>query len=498
MSRTLLVGAGRPRAVLLEDDRVAWVGDPDQELPAAHRVVDLGGACVTPAFVDAHVHLTATGLGLAGADLAGCRSAAECLDRVRRQAARLRPGQVLIGTGWDDFGWPEGGPPTTVELADAAGPRPVLLVRVDGHSCLVDPATLAGLPLEALDGVDRDAAGEPTGRLREAASEAAQAAVRAVISQEQVAAARLAACHRAAELGIASLHEMGHPGLSGPDDARAWAAGDWPVEVLVWWAELDFDACRAHGLRPGGDLFLDGSIGSCTAATTRPYGCGDRRTTGALFHSDEEVGAFFVACTEAGAGAGVHAIGDRAIEQACTALEHAAEVAGPAAVRACRHRVEHAELADRGHVRRMARLGVVASLQPAFDATWGGDEGLYAARFGVEAARATNAVAWFAAEGVPLAFSSDSPVTPLDPWGAVLAAERHRGGWGIDRRRAMAAHTRGGRYAAGQDHVGALRPGQRADLAVWSADPLAAEDPRRLRCLATFVRGVRIYGDLPG
>ncbi|MGH8909672.1 MAG: amidohydrolase [Egibacteraceae bacterium] len=483
-------GTGPARALLVDGDRIAWRGDVDGELPRADRILDLGGAWITPAFVDAHVHATATGLALRGVDLAGARSAAQCLDLVHRHAAGAPPREVIIGIRWDDFGWPEGRPPTAASLTQAAGGRTVLLVRVDGHSCVVDERTLARLELARLEGVDRDPAGAPTGWLREAASEAAMAIARSRIPRAQLRAARRATCARAAALGIGSLHEMGHPGLSGLDDARAWAAGQWPVEVLTWWAAMDLEP----GLRPGGDLFLDGSIGTCTAATSLPYRRGSTTTRGRLFHPDEAVAQFFVTCTRAGRGAGVHAIGDRAIEQAVAAIEAAASVAGLDAVRACRHRIEHVVLASRGHARRMARLGVTASMQPAFDATWGGDGGLYAARLGAPTARDSNPFAWFEGAGVPMAFGSDSTVTPLDPWGAVVAAQRHLGGWGLSREAALRAHTIGGRHAAAQDDVGPLRPGLRADLAVWSDDPLAVEDPRALRCLATVVAGRHVFG----
>lgn len=481
------------RALALDGDRIAWVGRV-AEAPQTDRVADLGGAWVTPAFVDAHVHATATGLALAGVDLAGAASAAECLDRLARHAAEARQDPVIIGASWDDFAWPEQRPPRAEQLAQAAPGRSVLLVRVDGHSCLVDPATLARLPLRHLEGVDRDADGAPTGLLRESASEAAQTLVRGLLTPAQLAAARQAVCDRAVALGIGSFHEMGHPGLSGREDAIVWATGRWPVDVVTWWAELDPDPSPV--LRPGGDLFLDGSIGTGTAATTSPYQCGDRLTCGELFHPDEAVAEFFTACTRAGRGAGVHAIGGRAIEQALRALEVSADLAGPGAVRACRHRIEHAELPSEGQIRRMASLGVVASVQPAFDAAWGGNGGMYAARFGPDTAKNSNPFAWFARERARLAFGSDSTVTPLDPWGAVVAAERHRGGWGIDRRAALIAHTLGGRYVAGQDDIGPLRPGARADFAVWPDDPLAVDDPRCLRCLATVISGQVMYGDL--
>lgn len=498
--RLLLVAAGvhdlagtraLPRALLLQRDRIVWSGAEPAAAPPHERASDLGAAWITPAFVDAHVHATATGLAASGVELAGARSAADLVARVQRHAEQTHE-PVIMGAGWDDFAWPEGRLPTAQELSRAAPGRVVHLTRVDAHSCLVDAGTLAQLPLADLAGVARTADGAPTGLLQEDAAQAALAVTRAALTARQLHAARRRACTDAAALGIGSLHEMGHPGMFGLDDALAWAHGSWPLDVLVWWAELD--PTPPAPLRPGGDLFLDGSIGSGTAAVRVPYR--DGGGTGTLFHADDDVAAFFTETTTHGRGAGVHAIGDRAVEQAAGALEAAARTHGEEAVRACRHRVEHLVLATRTHVRRLARLGAVASMQPAFDAAWGGPTGLYASRLGPKRSLTSNPFAWCAAEPAALAFSSDSTVTPLAPWGGVLAAEQHRGGLGITRTAAFAAHTVGGRFAACQDDVGPLAPGRRADLAVWDRDPLALEDPRDARCLATIVRGQVVHGTL--
>lgn len=483
--------ASNRRALLLAGDRILWTGPSARAAPPYDRLVDLGDAWITPSFVDAHVHGTATGLALAGLDLAGATTLTECLQRLRHHAA-ARDEEVIVGSSWDDHAWPEQRAPSAADIAEAAPGRMVLLSRVDGHSCVVDPTLLSRLPLEALRGVVRDTAGQPTGLLVEQACDAARRRVLARLPAEQLAQARQATCQRAVALGIGALHEMSRPGLSSKADARAWACESWPVEVHTWWGELD--STPGEGLRPGGDVFLDGSIGSHTAAVSDGYA--DGGGAGRLFHDDAAVADFFTAASRAGRGAGVHASGDRAIEQAIRAVEAAANTVGAQRVRSCRHRIEHVELVSPDHVARMARLGVVASVQPAFDAAWGGHDGVYARRFGPATAGETNPLAWFAAAGVPLAFGSDSTVTPLDPWGAVWAAEHHRGGHGLERAQALAAHTIGGRYVAGQDDVGALRAGARADFAVWSGDPLAVTDPRALSCLATVVAGRVVHGDM--
>ncbi len=467
------------RAVLVEGDTITWTGADPAAAPGTPQVVDLGEVWLTPGFVDAHVHSTATGLLASGLDLTACGSAAAVIAAVRTHAA-AHDQPVIHGSGWDDLGWPEGRPPTADELAEAAPGRMVVLTRIDGHSCLVDRTTLQRLDLTGVEGdVVRDRSG-PTGWLLEEAGARAQRAMTDALSPRAVDGARAAACQRAIDLGITSVHEMGIPGLGSLEDAMAWATGGWPITVHTYWAAIDpVPQTLPDGpLRPGGDLFLDGSIGSCTAATHVPYTTNEGGlASGELFHDDEVVVDLFVRATRAGVGAGVHAIGDRATSQAVRCLREAAERCGPAAVRAARHRIEHAEMISRDDVATMARLGVTASLQPAFDATWNGPSGLYEHRFGRPTADGTNPFSWFGAEGTPMCFSSDSPVTPMDPWGAVLAAAAHHGGLGIDRRTALHAATIGGHRAVGTDQrSGALRPGHTADLVAWPADPLH-DDP---------------------
>ncbi|CAN5404137.1 amidohydrolase [soil metagenome] len=474
------------RALLVADGGIIWAGADPANAPPPDEVVDLGAAWLTPGFTDAHVHATATGLQRAGIDLTPCRSAADVLAEVRAQAART-DGRVVYGAGWDDLRWDRR--PTARELADAAPGRLVLLLRVDGHSCLVDVHTLDHLDLrDVAVHVDTDADGAPTGWLLEAASAVAQSAMRAELTADDLAAARTATCDAAAALGITTIHEMGIPALPDVDDAMAWATGTWPITVHAYWADLEIDPTGP--LRPGGDLFLDGSIGSCTAATHGPYRTGEGgEATGELFCDDDAVGAFFTRATRAGVGAGVHAIGDRAVGQALRAISAAADACGLAAVRAARHRIEHVEMISRSDVTKMARLAVTASVQPAFDAIWNGPGGLYEQRFGREAADITNPFAWFAEAGVELCLSSDSTVTPLDPWGGVLAAGAHHGGLGIDRRRALEAATIGGHRAVGAEgEVGALTAGRRADVVAWPGDPLT-EDPRGWRPIAVMARG---------
>ena len=501
-------------ALLVDGDVVAWVGSEGAaDAMSADRVVDLADAWVAPAFVDAHVHATATGLALTGLDLTGAPSLAAALDRVAVAARRAHGGAVL-GTGWDDTGWPERRPPTAAELDRASYGGVVYLARTDVHSAVASSALLAACPqARGLPGF------LPDGLVRQDAHHVVRRTAYEAVSRPQRAAAQRAALDRAASLGIACVHECGGPDIAGEQDFTDLLALEHGVRRVGYWGELGgTERARALGAAgPGGDLFLDGSLGSHTAGLTQPYA--DAPHAGEVYHEAEAVAAHLVDATRAGLQAGFHAIGDRALAVLLTeALPAAAELVGLPALRAARHRVEHAEVLDDGLVEALARYGVVASVQPVFDARWGGREGMYAERLGADRAARLNPYAALAAAGVALALGSDSPVTGLDPWGTVRAAVAHRTpGSGLSARAAFAAHTRGGWRAARDDAGGDLVPGAPATFAVWevlgelvvqtpddrvagwSTDPRAgvaglpdldAPDPR---CLQTVVAGVSVF-----
>lgn len=477
----------RARAVLLDDARIAWVGDDAAEAPgSADETTVLDGIVLQPAFVDAHVHLTATGLALGGLALQDCRSLEDCLAAVRAFAGVV-PERIVWGTGWDEDGWPEGRPPSADELSEAAGGRPVLLTRTDGHSSVVDRRSLESGPFAHAEGVERDGGGRPTGLLRLEANHMAWRWFRAELSAEQLHEARVRVARQAAALGVASVHEMNGPDLMGQGDFEAWLDGDWPIEVVGYWAGLDLDFVAAHGLHQVGEVFLDGSVGSRTAAFTDPYA--DGRGRGHLREDTDELVEFAIEATRRRVQIAFHCIGDRAVGQAVEVLARTAEVVGRLAVRQCRHRLEHCELVPDALVPQLARLGVVASVQPAFDREWGGADGFYARRLGAERGARMNPLRTLAGAGVRLAFGSDANVTPIDPWGGVEAAcglrtpeER------LDPDEALRAATQGGRHAARQDHIGVIRVGQRADLAAF-----ALADGQAGRCEATWLRGRRVH-----
>ncbi|MDK1473312.1 amidohydrolase family protein [Streptomyces sp. 549] len=470
-------------AMVVEGDAVAWVGSEgaaDSFADGVDETVHLDGALVTPAFTDAHVHTTSTGLALTGLDLSGAPTPAAALAGVRQHAEARREERILLGHGWDATDWPGGLPPTRAELDAASGGRPLYLSRADVHSALATTALLDLVPgVRELPGFATD------GPLTGAAHHAVRAAALGSITPAQRAAAQRAALVRAAELGIGSLHECAGPDISSEDDFTALLAlaaeGGGP-RVTGYWAEPVTSAKGAARIRElgaagaAGDLFADGSLGSHTAHLHAPYADADHRGS-ALLDADA-VAAHVAACTEAGLQAGFHAIGDAAISAVTAGVRAAADRVGLARVRAMRHRVEHAEMMTATTVADFADLALTASVQPAFDAAWGGEEGMYARRLGVERARTLNPYAALLRAGVPLALGSDSPVTPLDPWGTVRAAAFHRTPeHRVSVRAAFTAHTRGGWRALGRDDAGVLVPGAPADYALWRTGALVLQAP---------------------
>jgi predicted amidohydrolase YtcJ len=243
----------------------------------------------------------------------------------------------------------------------------------------------------------------------------------------------------------------------------------------------------------GGDLFCDGALGSHTAALGEPYR--DRpETAGTLRFETGSLVEHVRACTLAGVQAGFHCIGDAAVGQVLDAIGAVVDELGLAAVRGCRHRLEHVEMVRPRGVERMRAWDVVASVQPGFDAAWGGAEGMYAERLGVGRALACNPFADLADAGVVLALGSDAPVTPMDPWGGVHAAVDHRTpASGLRPFDAFDAATHGGWYAVrGESAAGPLGVGAPADLALWATDATLSRvlaDRARPTCRQLVVAG---------
>ncbi len=468
-------------ALLVDGDTVAWVGSEQAAssiADASMEVIDLKGALLAPGFVDSHVHLTETGIALDSLQLGDVRSARELLDAVAGSTAK----GTVLGHGWDDTQWTDSALPSREELERAAGGRDVYLSRVDVHSAIVSSSLAATAGLHGRDGFGAGS------QVKRAAHTAARLAAR------QLPAAALRGYQRralteAAANGYVAVAEMAAPHIGSVEDlqlAAAWNSGaDAVPEVLPYWGELATSADQARSLLDSlgvpvlglaGDLNMDGSIGSRTAALRADYSDapGER---GSLYLSVAEAAAHLSVCSLLGIQAGFHVIGDAGLDAALEALDLAAADVGEQRVRAAGHRLEHVELADADSIRRLATYSVTVSVQPGFDASWGGGDGLYQQRLGSRR-DGMNPFASFYAAGVPICFGSDSPVTAMRPWASVRACLQHNNpAEQISARAAFLGHTRAGWRAARYRNpmAGQLVPGAPASFAVWEVEELMVQ-----------------------
>ncbi|EMQ96626.1 amidohydrolase [Paeniglutamicibacter gangotriensis] len=472
-------------AMLVENGTVAWIGTEAAAgalLDSRMTEIDLQGALVTPAFVDSHAHLASLGAKLNGLDLSGVRSADELLAAV---AADEGTG-LLLGAGWDESGFASGTVPGPEELQRAVGDREVYLARADVHSALVSPKLADRLGL--VEGPEYSGA-----LVRGRAHERVRAAVFA-FEEATSARNRNSALAHLASTGHGTVVEMAAEHVSGRADLEALLGRSdqekaATPEVFAYWAELvdseqqardllaSFDSTAVVGL--GGDLNIDGSIGSRTALLRADYADapGDR---GTAYLDAQRIGAHIAACSLAGIQTSFHVIGDAGLDLALEGFDRAAEKVGLAKVQAGRHRLEHVEMVDDAARERMLGFALTASMQPGFDAAWSGTGGMYEQRLGATRADAMNGIGQFLSTGVPVVIGSDAPVTPVSPWSAVKAClELRDPAARISARAAFMAHTRSGFRALGSPSpfAGQLVNGAEATFAIWDAAELSVQTP---------------------
>ncbi|MGH2712192.1 MAG: amidohydrolase [Actinomycetota bacterium] len=457
------------------------------EPPPADRVVDLPGTTVTPGFVDAHVHLSGTGLSLNGPDLADASSKEDVLARVRETSG---DGPFLL-YGFDETRWRDPALPTREEL-DSASAAPILVLRTDGYVSVANGSFLDRSGVSGLPGSDEG------GVLRGEANSRAQLWYFDSLPDSVIQDAQLRAAGLAASRGVTCVHEMAIPDKRGRRDVEVLLghARDLPVDLVTYVADIDIPYVMDLGQgRIGGDLFLDGSIGARTAALLQPYA--DLDDSGSLAHDDDELAEFLHNAHLAGLQSGLHVIGDAAIEQSLRVWERvyrSLDTRERRHFRARRHRLEHFELASNDQVERAANLGLAISIQPAFDALWGHPGQMYEMRLGEGRARGMNLFRSLVSRGLEVGAGSDSPVTPLDPMLTIWSLENHHDPTQrLGRDEAMRLCTIGAARLANLQKKGRLEPGSAADLAVFDQDPMEVEDVREVRPVLTISRGREVF-----
>lgn len=481
--------------ILVDGRHVQRVGSGDP--PGADRIVDLPGTTIVPGFIDAHVHLTGTGVHHAWPALSGAASKREFLASLAEAVGTLGEGPLLLH-GWDESKWQPRDLPTLDELDSVSG-FALAAVRADGHLALANRAALVASGSEGITGADHDAAGTVTGVVRREANERLQEWFVSQFSESRIEEYQLQAAGLAASRGVTCVHEMATPQTRGARDLEVLMQHreQLPVTVLPYAATIDIPFVMDLGLtRIGGDLSLDGSLGAHTARLFEPYV--DDETRGVSFFEDDALCEFLHNAHLAGLQVGLHAIGDEAIDQALRSWERvyaALDTRLRRHFRARRHRIEHFELPLDEQIERAAILGLAISVQPAFDARWGHPGDLYEQRLGEARATSMNPFRTLQERGLALAAGSDSPITELDPMAGIRALELHHDpAQRLSRDEAIRMHTAGGAYLAHlEDKKGRLDPGMHADFAVFDDDPVSAHDVAGLRPVLTVSKGREVF-----
>lgn len=475
----LIVDRGRIRSL---DARQAGVGVSRS---------DLDGATVLPAFADCHVHLTDTGYFLGTRDISGATTYEEFVDAVARIP---NEGGVVFAGQYDDAGWCDGRAADARPLERLHVDAHAMLVRIDGHSCVVNRATLEWLALDPqIEGVERDSEDIPTGRLTLAANWEAQKRFLVEMPLPQRREAERRAVALALSRGALHLHTQLY-GFSRERYAQEIdALRALPAKIYPKVCEPEARLALELGLPfIGGDVFLDGSLGSRTAALSYPY-ADDATMYGALRFSDDELLHYFEEAESLGVAAGVHAIGDAAIDQCVRTWQRVLK--GAASPRGTRHFIEHFECASREHVEACARMGIYLSMQPLFDAQWGGSGGMYEKRLGTSRMREMNALGSVVRAGATLCGGDDAPVCPLDPLAGMQACvDHHEVAQRVTPDEALAAYTiNAARLGYAEKRTGNLEPGLAADLVVLDRDPFDGAAFTQCVVLQTWRDGKIVY-----
>jgi predicted amidohydrolase YtcJ len=488
----------RPRATAMavRDGRIVRVGEERDVLPLAGprtERIDLAGRTVTPGFIDSHVHLLWYGTQLLRqADLVGSASIDEVLARL--SAVGQRSDGWIQGHGFDQDKLRERRFPTRADLDRVARDRPIVISRICGHAVVVNSAALA-----LVSDAERRAGDAETGLYTEGDAGAFYRRI-PPLSEVEMEEAALAAARVALRTGITSVHTL----LDTPEQMIAYSrlrrGGRLPIRVTGLPPYDAVAALHAHGinttfgdewLRVGAaKLFSDGSLGAHTAWLAEPY-ADNRATRGIRIYEPADLQARCADAQAKGFQLAIHAIGDQALRETLDALEHA--LAGESNA-LHRHRVEHASVAPPDCVERMARLGIIATLQPQFvpSDTWTPQ------RLGPARTPWAYPFRSLIRAGVPVTLSSDCPVERLDAFAAIASAVgRHA--WSPDEtitaEEAIRAYCLGSAYAGhAEQRVGSLEAGKLADFVVLSGDPttLMPNDIAQLKAERVFVGGAAI------
>ncbi|HMT42414.1 MAG TPA: amidohydrolase family protein [Sphingorhabdus sp.] len=472
------------------------------------------GLTMLPGLIDAHGHVMGLGFAALTLDLSGTNSLEEAQAAIKAYAAKYPERRWIVGRGWNQEKWGLGRFPTSADLDAVVADRPIWLERVDGHagwanSKAMEIAGVTGATKSPAGGRIEMAGAKPSGIFVDAASDLVAKHIPAPKPAERDLA--LAEAQKALlSVGVTSIADMGTTIEDWQSYRRAGDAGWLSIRIFGYAGGID-NMVAIAGPRPtpwlyddklrlgGVKLYLDGALGSRGAWLKKPYADAPGQT-GLSFLASAEIRNLMVRASMDGFQTAVHAIGDAANADAIGAVEDLAETyAGDR-----RWRIEHVQIVDPADLPRLAKNGIIASMQPVHQTS---DRLMAEARLGPE--RLAGAYAWnsILKAGGKLAFGSDTPVEAPNPFAGIAAAMTREdaqgqpfGGWipaeRVTREQALAGFTIGAAYAAfAEGKVGSLTPGHRADFILVDTDPLLASPAqiRAARVKETWLGGRPVY-----
>jgi len=510
------------QAIAIVGDRIACVGTNEeirQWVGQKTLTLDAEGKTVLPGFIDSHVHFSAGGMEVNSVQLRDAANPQEFVRRVSESVKKLPKGEWILGGQWDHELWPGAPYPIRGWIDKYTADNPVLVSRRDGHMTLANSLALrlGGITRDTACPVGgeivKDASGEPTGLLKDAAIELVMRVIPSCTA-EQLTSGILAAFFQARRFGVTSIHDN-----SSADDMRVYQkllnCGDLTARIYCMLPIEQWESITYGDIRVGFDKtwirlgalkgFVDGSLGSTTALFFEPYDDAPETSglAGQFVVPENRMLEMALGSDRAGLQLCIHAIGDRAN---CMALDIYDEVVGKSGgtAKERRFRIEHAQTVHPADFSRFARLGVIASVQPYHLV----DDGCWTEkRIGRQRCRTTYAFRTFLNNGVRLAFGSDWTVAPLNPMQGVYAAltratsdNKNPDGWFPEQKislvEAIEAYTMGGAYAEfSENEKDSVTPGKLADIVVLDRDMFAAspKEIKDVKVQTTIAGGKVVY-----
>ena len=500
-----------------DDGKVVTVVARGDKRPQTDYRLDGQGKVMLPGMIDAHVHVMDMGFAALTLDLSDTTSLEGALAKIKA-FAEANPGRPwIIGRGWNQERWGLGRFPTAAELDSVVSDRPVWLERADNHANWANTRAMtaaeitAKTPDSAGGKIIRDASGAPSGVFVDKAVQLVGKVVPPPRPQDRDLAFSKAQDVLLAK-GVTAVADMGTTATDWATFRRAGDSGRMVIRIMSYANSLDTLEMIAGAeptvwlyddrLRMGGiKLFLDGALGSRGASLKAPY-ADDHGTRGLPLLSPAQLRNLMSRAAMGNFQTAVHAIGDAANAEVLAAIEELSETYEGDR----RWRIEHAQIVDPVDIARLGQHGVIASMQPLHQTS---DRLMAEARLGPD--RLAGAYPWRSVitAGGRLAFGSDAPVEPADPWAGMAAAISRTdaagepfGGWfpqeTVSREQAFAGFTSDAAFAGfAEGRFGRLMPGERADFLLVDRDPLLASPDaiRETKIMEVWIAGVKVRGE---